>query len=184
MNKAPFLVYVITELEGADAAGALAPSEQWAIQLRDREASGAALLAAAERLARAGHRVYVNDRVDVALAAGCEGVQLGGSSVEVADARALGGPELGVGVSIHAPAEAAAARAAGADFCVLAPIFASPGKGPPLGLGALAEAARAGLPVYALGGVDESNAAACLHAGAAGVAAIRAGLVLARLFAA
>jgi thiamine-phosphate pyrophosphorylase len=181
-NRADFLVYLITDVMGAGAACELPPDERLAIQLRDRAAGGAALFAAAARLCKAGHRVYVNDRVDVALAAGCEGVHLPLGGLAASDARVLG--RLRIGVSTHAPSEVADAHAAGADFCVLGPIFATPGKAPPLGTRALTEAAGGGLPVYALGGVDVANARACLGAGARGVAAIRAGAELARALAA
>jgi thiamine-phosphate pyrophosphorylase len=64
-------------------------------------------------------------------------------------------------------------HAAGADFVTFGPVFASPGKGRPVGLEALAEACRAGVPVYALGGVNWDNAEACVKAGATGIAGIR-----------
>ena len=178
-----FRVYVIADLGRLPALEDLGPRPRVAIQLRDREASGAALFAAARRLVEGGHRVYVNDRLDVALAAGCEGVHLGGGSLTVAEARTLGDGALRVGCSTHSVAEVAAAREQGADFCALSPIFATPGKGPPVGLETLREASGLGLPVYALGGVDGGNAAACLAAGAHGVAAIRAGLELAQALA-
>jgi len=150
------------------------PHPQLAVQVRDKVAGGGALYEAARRWVAAGYRVYVNDRADVALAAGAEGVQLPGGGLLPRQVRALG--DLKVGVSIHAPSEVTRE----ADFCVLAPIFASPGKGEPLGIRALAEAAARGVPIIALGGIDPSNARECLQAGAAGVAAIRAGAALAR----
>jgi thiamine-phosphate pyrophosphorylase len=94
-------------------------------------------------------------------------------------ARSIGSDKLRVGVSAHSVFDVTRARADGADFCVLGPIFDSPGKGPPIGMSPLAEAAKKGIPVYALGGVSPSNARACLEAGAQGVAAIRAGAALA-----
>src|SRR5690606_2600984 len=103
------------------------------LQLRDRSLSGRALLAwvdAASAAARAavgpGRRVaiLVNRRIDVALAAGTDGVHLGFDALGPEEARALLGPGRLVGVSAHAPAELAAAAAAGADYAHLAPIFA------------------------------------------------------------
>jgi thiamine-phosphate pyrophosphorylase len=179
LDSPGFVVYAIVDAGAAGAFTERAPDARVAIQLRDRAASGAALYQAARALVAAGHRVYVNERVDVALAAGCEGVQLPRCGVAVPDVHALAGEQLRVGVSLHTEHEVPAARTAGADFAVLAPIFPSPGKGTPLGLPTLADAARHGLPIYALGGVDSGNAAACLSAGAQGVAAIRgvAGLI-------
>lgn len=86
-----------------------------------------------------------------------------------------------ISVACHSPAEAGARADQGANVLVLSPIFESPGKGLPLGLHALREARAAIAPdctLVALGGVDASNASACLHAGAHGVAAIRNELVL------
>lgn len=164
-----------------------ASRERYIVQLRDPELDSRALWALAvdlrERTRAAGCRFVCNDRLDIALAAGADGVHLGRRSVSVADARRVLGPSALVSVSAHAVADALAAARAGADMVLLSPIFASPGKGPPLGLGALAEARRAldGLsaprPVLvSLGGVDASVVSSCLEAGAEGVAAIRADL--------
>ena len=88
------------------------------------------------------------------------------------------GPDFLVGVSTHSLAEALAARAGGADFALFGPVFDTPSKrayGPPLGLAALGEAARAlsPFPLLAVGGISPENARTALDAGAAGVAAIR-----------
>lgn len=133
-----------------------------------------------------GARVVVHDRVDLALAVDADGVQLGERSIGVAEARAsLGagpGAKLGaspwVGRSCHDLRGLRAAEQARADAATLSPLFASPGKGTPLGLPRFAElcASVSSLPVIALGGVDASNAAAALAAGASGVAALRAWL--------
>jgi thiamine-phosphate pyrophosphorylase len=157
-----------------------------AVQLRDPELSGRALarqgaiLRAATRALGAG--LVVNDRLDLALALGADGAHLGRRSVAVADARALLPAGTWISVACHAVDDVVRAAGAGADAAVLSPIFASPGKGPPLGVGALA-AARAALAargltaqLVALGGVDAGNAAACFAAGADAVAAIRADL--------
>jgi thiamine-phosphate pyrophosphorylase len=168
-------VYCIVDCSaGASGTGLRGPHPELAIQIRDKSATGAAVYAAARGWVARGYRVYVNDRADVALAAGAEGVQLPRGGLSPAQVRALG--PLRVGVSIHAPAEVRD----DADFCVLSPIFASPGKGAPLGTEPLRAAAGHGVPVLALGGVCAANASACLAAGAAGVAAIRAGAELAR----
>ena len=133
----------------------------------------AAAGAAREAAARAGHtlQVIVNRRADVALAIGAEGVHLGFDAVDTEVARQLLGPDALLGVSCHAPEEVHAA--AGASYAHLAPIFTPLSKAasrPALGPDALRQAARARRPVLAQGGVEASNAAACLEAGAAGIA--------------
>lgn len=122
----------------------------------------------------AGGLLVVNDRLDVALAIGAHAVHLGERSVRPEDARALLGDDAWVSRAVHDPAAALGP----CDAALLSPIFASPGKGPPLGLPALRAfcAARSGVAVYALGGVDAGHVRACLEAGAAGVAVIRAAL--------
>ena len=170
------------------ALAALPPALRacFAVQLRDPGLSTRALLALGGRLREAtralGAGFVVNDRLDLALALGADGVHLGRRSVPVRDARALLPPGAWISVACHAPAEVARAAAEGADAALLSPIFASPGKGPPLGIEALREARaalgeRSAVQLLALGGVTAENAGACLAAGADGVAAIRADLV-------
>jgi thiamine-phosphate pyrophosphorylase len=121
----------------------------------------------------------VNDRADVALAAGADGVHLPSAGIPPADARRLLGPAALVGVSCHSTADVARARDGGASFATFGPLHDTPSKrafGPPVGLAALREAARLGLPLVALGGVDAARAPEALRAGAAGVAVIRAWL--------
>jgi thiamine-phosphate pyrophosphorylase len=172
---------------GAVAALSAGARARLAVQLRDPELPSAALLAVGLRLREAtravGARLVVNDRLDLARLLGADGVHLGRRSVSVADARSFLGAGAWISVACHAVDEVVAAGRAGADAAVLSPIFASPGKGPPLGLEALA-AARARLDaagleavaLLALGGVDAERAGACFAAGADGVAAIRADL--------
>ena len=124
---------------------------------------------------RAPVRLFVNDRLDVALATGADGVQLGAGSLDVAEARRLG-PSWLVGRSVHAVADAHAARAAGADYLLAGPVFATathPGA-TPLGLDGLGAIVAAGLPVIAIGGVTLERIPALRAAGAWGAAAIRA----------
>lgn len=157
-----------------------------AVQLRDPELSGCELYQLGVRLRRAtkdsGILFFVNDRLDLAQILEADGVHLGRRSVSIADARAFLGPRMFVSVACHSIPEVVRAAGEGADAALLSPIFASPGKGPPIGLEAIHAArealARAGLtfPVIALGGVNEANAAACIEAGAHGVAGIRGDL--------
>jgi thiamine-phosphate pyrophosphorylase len=124
-----------------------------------------------------GHRydaiVMVHDDIEAALAEGAGGVHLPGGGDPAAARRRLG-PAALVGVSAHSPEEAVAQLRTGADYATLSPVFLSaskPGYGPAVGLDALAEAARlAAGPIVALGGIDAGNIAACLEAGARGVA--------------
>lgn len=159
----------------AQAAAALAGGVDW-IQLRDRELEAGALyeLAAALRALIGGDaRLLVNRRVDVALAAGADGVHLGYDALPVGEVRPLLGEQRAIGVSAHAPDEVETARAAGASYAHLAPIFAPLSKGverPPLGLEPLGRACGRGLPVLAQGGIDAGNAARVMAAGADGVA--------------
>ncbi len=151
-----------------------------AIQLREKDLDGGPLLARAERLLarcrRAGVRLLVNDRVDVALAAGADGVHLPGDGLPVHEARELLGERALVGRSVHRVDELGAA--AGADFVVFGPVFETPSKrsfGPPQGIARLAELCRASeLPVIAVGGITPARIAAVRAAGAAGVAVIGA----------
>lgn len=158
-------------------AAAVAAGVDW-VQLREKDLAGAALLAlseevaAAARRARPGVRVLVNRRCDVALAAALDGVHLGFDALPPAAARRLLGAARLVGASTHAAAELDDAARSELSYAQLAPIFpplSKPASGPALGLAALREASAAALPLLAQGGIDASNAAACIHAGAAGV---------------
>lgn len=119
-----------------------------------------------------GAIVSVHDDVDAAVAEGAGGLHLPAGGDPAAARRRL--PEALIGVSVHAPDEAAAQLASGADYVTLSPIFltlSKPGYGPAVGLEALADAARlAAGPIVALGGIDKTNAGACLAAGARGIA--------------
>ena len=122
-------------------------------------------------------RVFINDRLDVALTVPAAGVQLGHGSLPVSAARALN-PLWWIGVSVHNLPEAEAARLSGADYLVVGPVFATashPGRAP-LGLATLQQIARAAgaLPVIAIGGMSIERVREVRGAGAYGVAAIRA----------
>lgn len=121
-------------------------------------------------------RIVVNDRLDVALAAGAAGVHLGTQSLPARAARACVSEEFLVGVSCHSLDEALAAESAGASYILLGPIFETFSKlafGPPLGLAKLGEiTARLKTPVLALGGITVERVRPCLEVGAVGVAGI------------
>jgi len=127
-------------------------------------------------------KVIVNDRLDVALAAGAAGVHLGHASAPAREVvrwcRAGNAPtDFLVGVSCHSLEGAQEAENAGASYTYFGPIYETPSKipfGKPHGVEELAQVAKAvRIPVIAIGGINESNAADCIRAGAAGIAAIR-----------
>jgi thiamine-phosphate pyrophosphorylase len=133
---------------------------------------------AAEITRGSGTWVLVNDRFDIARAAGADGVQLTEVSLPVRVVRELCGSEFIIGASTHALERAREARASGADFVVFGPVFETESKrafGPPQGLDKLREVAREleDFPVVAIGGVTRENAKSCFAAGASGIAGIR-----------
>jgi len=174
---------------------AIAAGADW-VQIREKDLPARELLALAREavamadaanLHRASTgmravRVIVNDRLDVALAAGAGGVHLGGESSPVGDVvrwcRAGNAPiEFMVGASCHGLEHTRAAERAGASYVIYGPVFDTPSKrafGAPQGLARLGEVCAAvKIPVIAIGGVNLENAAQCMRAGAAGIAAIR-----------
>ena len=167
---------------------AVAAGVDW-VQIREKDLPARELLALARasvRIAaeiRSGEaRVIVNDRLDVALAAGAAGVHLGGESLPARAVvrwcrRGNAPADFLIGVSCHSIELAREAESAGANYVFFGPIFDTPSKmafGPPQGIPKLAEVCSAvRIPVIAIGGVNEENGTECLRAGAAGVAAIR-----------
>jgi thiamine-phosphate pyrophosphorylase len=170
---------VLTAIERAAAAGT-----DW-VQLREKDLTAKGLLELTRRaLATVPKttRVIVNDRLDVALAAGAAGVHLAAASLPIADTvrwcRAGNAPaEFLIGASCHHLREAAEAKRAGASYIFFGPVYDTPSKasfGPPQGLARLGEVCGGvRIPVLAIGGITAENAAACFRAGAAGIAAIR-----------
>jgi thiamine-phosphate pyrophosphorylase len=151
-----------------------------ALQLREKDLDDRDLFTLA-RLARTllppPIPLLVNGRLDIALAAGADGVHLPADGVPAPPLRARFGAAaagtLLIGRSTHSVAEVERARDEGADYATFGPVYATPGKGEPVGLAELARAAATGLPVYALGGVTLDRFGELAAAGAAGIAAIR-----------
>jgi thiamine-phosphate diphosphorylase len=151
------------------------------VQVREPSLEGASLLCLVERCVAVASgsetRVVVNDRLDVALAAGGHGVHLKGESFGSERVRALAPPPFLVGRSVHDAAEVASAVAGGAlDYLVAGTIFASgskPGR-TPAGVGELTRmvAAAGPVPVLAIGGMSVESAGEAARAGAAGLAGI------------
>jgi thiamine-phosphate pyrophosphorylase len=119
--------------------------------------------------------LFVNDRLDIAISLKARGVQLGTGSLPVSAARQLD-TTWWIGKSVHDLAEADAAKAEGADYLLVGPVYhtATHPDRPPLGLEALGRIARLGIPVIAIGGIDAERAKDVKAAGAYGAAAIRA----------
>lgn len=164
---------------GVRAAAIASLGSAVALHARDRAAHPDALVAAASRLLALARpteaQVFVNGRPDIARATGAHGVQLADDDLAPDDARRVLGDGL-VGRSVHSADGAFRARDEGADFVVLGHIFPTPSHATarPLGLNEVARAARAEIPVIAIGGIGPAEAARARDAGAWGVAAIRA----------
>lgn len=152
------------------------------VQLRDPTAPGRDLLAAAEelvaQLAGTGVPLIVDDRVDIALAAGAAGVHLGQRDLPSTHARAIAGAGLVIGWSVSSLAEAAAAQQLPVQYLGVGPVRATatkPDAAAPTGLEGLAAiCSSSALPCVAIGGVDAGLAAAAVRAGCAGVAVVSA----------
>ncbi|MEZ5824630.1 MAG: thiamine phosphate synthase [Geminicoccaceae bacterium] len=151
------------------------------VQLRHKKAGTRAFIdlarAVRERLAPHSVPLLINDRVDVALAVDAEGVHVGQSDMEAADARRLLGPDRIIGVTVHHAAEARAVDPAVADYAGIGPVFVTASKDPgdpPIGPGGLRALVDelSGIPACGIAGVDHGNAASVIEAGAAGVAVI------------
>jgi thiamine-phosphate pyrophosphorylase len=169
---------VLGKIRAATAAGV-----DW-VQIREKNLSGRELLALVrEAVAGRGiRRVIVNDRLDVALAAGAAGVHLGRQSLSARDVvrwcRSGNAPaDFLIGVSCHGLEDSREAESAGASYIFFGPVFDTPSKrgmGEPQGVARLGEICRGvAIPVVAIGGIMEENAGECIRAGAAGIAAIR-----------
>lgn len=152
------------------------------IQFRQKRGSTRELIATARLMqavcAQAGVAFIVNDRLDVALACGADGVHLGQGDFPIPLARAWLGEGKIIGGSAANLAEALGCRDQGADYVGFGPVFPTASKadaGPASGLEVLGEVvAQAGLPVIAIGGIGLGNAAEVMRAGAHGIAVISA----------
>jgi thiamine-phosphate pyrophosphorylase len=166
-------------VEDAETARAAVGGGATVIQLRLKGAGSAEVVArggAVRDFCReAGVSFVVNDDVEAALSLGADGVHLGRTDEGAEHAAAAG---LLLGLSAADASEARAAERRGAGYVGAGPVWATPSKldaDPPIGLDGLRSiAAAVSIPVVAIGGVDARNAAACIEAGAAGVAVIRA----------
>lgn len=153
-----------------------------AIQLREKDLPVRELLALSQEMRvltkEFGARLFINDRVDVAIAVNADGVHLGHQSMPVQEVRRVVGSAMLIGVSTHDLAEARAAEAGGADFITFGPIFDTPSKaklGAPVGVKSIISLKNElNIPLFALGGIKSGNISHVLGAGANGVAMISA----------
>ena len=151
------------------------------IQLRDKTASAQVLIDEATRLRTitqaAGIPLIINDRVDVAVAVGADGVHLGQDDLPVAVARQILGPKRLLGTSTHSLAQALEADRVGADYLAVGPIYPTPTKPeyPHVGPALISQiAARVQRPLVTIGGIDQTTLPKVLAAGARCVAVVRA----------
>jgi len=152
------------------------------VQLREKDLAARELFDLSLDLrgvtSRHGAALLVNDRVDIALAAGLDGVHCPEAGLSPATARQLLGTESLIGASCHSPDGARRAAESGSDFVFFGPVYETPSKaayGPPAGLDALKHVcAETRIPVFAVGGITPERSPDCIAAGAGGVAVISA----------
>lgn len=153
-----------------------------AVQLREKTGTDLQILTLAERVRELcrDHNAafFLNDRLDLAMASGADGVHLGIDDLPVPAARRIAGIDLAIGYSPDTDTEARSARLEGASYLGVGPIFSTASKsdaGPPIGLRVIRRRAEISeLPVIGIGGINASNAAQVIRSGAVGVAVMSA----------
>lgn len=181
-------VYLVTDRAACqgrsllDVAAAAAAGGASMVQLREKQATTREFVELAralmELLRPLGVPLVINDRVDVALAAGADGVHVGQDDMDPRDVRGLLGPDKILGLSVTGADEARAARGMPVDYLGAGPVFATATKkdaGAPQGLSGLATMlALAEVPVVAIGAITTENAASVVAQGASGLAVVSA----------
>jgi thiamine-phosphate pyrophosphorylase len=184
----PLGLYLVTDRpallgrEILDVVGQAVAGGAGMVQLREKTASTREFVelarAVAGLLKPRGVPLLINDRVDVALAAGADGVHVGQDDMRPADVRTILGPDAIIGLSVTGEAETRAARGEPVDYLGAGPVFATatkPDAGAAQGLAGLsAMIALAAVPVVAIGAITSANAASVLDQGAAGLAVVSA----------
>jgi thiamine-phosphate pyrophosphorylase len=184
LDRARLYLVLDAEPHGRPAEAVLEPALRGGVdvvQLREKNAPDAAVVAAGLRFRALCHDhdalFVVNDRADLAVACGADGVHVGQDDATVTSARAVVGDDLLVGVSTHSPDQIARAREQGADLIGVGPVFPTATKPSVAAVGeglVRHAAARAGLPFFAIGGIDGENVGSVVAAGASRVAVVRA----------
>ena len=183
-----FKLYLITDRRQTRGRALSAVVEQAlqggarAIQLREKDLPTDDLYRLADEFRRItsiyGAKLLINERADIARDVQADGVHLQESGISVGAARKIIGPERLIGVSCHSLDSARSAQMSGADFITFGPVFFTQSKalyGKPVGLAQLAETASAlNIPVFGLGGINESNVFQVMASGTKGIALISA----------
>ncbi len=181
-------VYVITDSklhagrEHVEITEAAISGGATVVQLREKEASDGEMLQIASEIRRltieAGILFVVNNRLDIALACGADGVHVGQDDLPISVVRAIVGQDMIVGISAATVAEALGAESAGADYVGFGPVFATATKedaAESTGLDALSRVTRvSNIPIVAIGGISQSNIASIATAGAHSASVISA----------
>jgi thiamine-phosphate pyrophosphorylase len=186
-RKIDFRLYLITDRKQISGGRNLTTAVRQAlkggvraVQLREKDLDTRELLNLAYRMrrvtARFGARLFINDRFDIALAVGADGVHLTRNSIPAEAVRRAVKKKLLIGVSTHSLKEAKEAEKSGADFITLGPVYRTPSKmkyGKPVGVDALRKVTRSvNIPVFGIGGIKSGRVEEVLNAGATGVAMI------------
>jgi thiamine-phosphate pyrophosphorylase len=151
-----------------------------AVQLREKDLQTRELLEVAYKMRSLtsgyGARLFINDRADIALCAGADGVHLGQKSMPCYAVRKIAGNNFLIGVSTHGLKEAHLAEKEGADFITFGPVYATPSKlkyGAPVGVESLKTVSEEiNIPVFAIGGIKDDTIRDVMNAGASGIAVI------------
>ncbi len=153
-----------------------------AVQLREKSGSDRVILATAERVRELclehGAAFFLNDRLDLALAASADGIHLGVDDISIPAARRIAGPGFVIGFSPETDLGSRSARIERASYLGVGPLFGTrskPDAGPAIGVSALKRRIEvSGLPVIGIGGIDAGNAGSVIGAGASGIAVMSA----------
>ncbi len=187
-KKPDYSLYLVTDRalslgrSSVDVVSAAIKGGVSCVQLREKNCSTrkfiAEALALKAVLKRHGIPLLINDRVDVALAVGADGVHLGQSDMRITDARRILEPYMVVGISAESVADAVQAEKEGADYIGISPVFATGTKtdtAPPLGLeGVRLIRAEVDIPLVGIGGINAGNGADVILHGADGIAVVSA----------